>query len=380
MRKSILSALLTLGCLTAAPATYAHTPQQINAIEREFARINDGENISDAQLEYYLDRSDAGWSMAQISADIAEASRRYDDTPWRPAPGWTSDEVVCSSVSQRRQECRIPFQGTAMITSQISAAPCVQNSTWGQRPGVVWVTNGCRARFGVVRNVPAPMPGVARTVVCQSFKGRVRECAQTFRGRAVLVNRFPNSAACVRGTSWGQRNGRIWVSRNCRAKFAAESVAGGPRPGPGGPYSVTCASTGPTVRCNWDDRRENPVLSRQLSSAPCVEGRTWDFDGNHTIWVSQGCRATFVEEGRGTAHDNDDGHHDNSWVRDDNYSVVCNSTGGGRTVCTWDDRYGQPRMSQQLSQSACVEGRDWGYDRRGELWVTAGCRARFGFR
>ncbi|WP_146256600.1 DUF3011 domain-containing protein, partial [Stenotrophomonas maltophilia] len=32
-----------------------------------------------------------------------------------------------------------------------------------------------------------------------------------------------------------------------------------------------------------------------------------------------------------------------------------------------------------LSGSACQEGRSWGYA-RGQVWVSNGCRARFGTR
>jgi hypothetical protein len=41
-------------------------------------------------------------------------------------------------------------------------------------------------------------------------------------------------------------------------------------------------------------------LSRQLSDSPCIQGRTWDYDGNRRrIWVAQGCRADFIVEGGG---------------------------------------------------------------------------------
>ena len=38
--------------------------------------------------------------------------------------------------------------------------------------------------------------------------------------------------------------------------------------------------------------------------------------------------------------------------------------------------HGQIRLSQQISKSACIEGRTWGYDRRG-VWVDQGCDAKF---
>ncbi|HHA2571419.1 TPA: DUF3011 domain-containing protein, partial [Stenotrophomonas maltophilia] len=44
-----------------------------------------------------------------------------------------------------------------------------------------------------------------------------------------------------------------------------------------------------------------------------------------------------------------------------------------------DERQGRPVLQQQLSGSVCQEGRSWGYS-RGQVWVSNGCRARFGTR
>ena len=38
--------------------------------------------------------------------------------------------------------------------------------------------------------------------------------------------------------------------------------------------------------------------------------------------------------------------------------------------------HGPIRLTQQISKSACIEGRTWGYDRRG-VWVDQGCDAKF---
>ena len=38
--------------------------------------------------------------------------------------------------------------------------------------------------------------------------------------------------------------------------------------------------------------------------------------------------------------------------------------------------HGPIRLTQQISKSACIEGRTWGYDRRG-VWVDQGCEAKF---
>ena len=63
-----------------------------------------------------------------------------------------------------------------------------------------------------------------------------------------------------------------------------------------------------------------------------------------------------------------------------NYTVTCSSNNNRQQSCNWDDRQGRPVLQQQqLSGSACQEGRTWGYS-RGNVWVSNGCRARFGTR
>ncbi|MEO6967083.1 MAG: DUF3011 domain-containing protein [Rhodanobacteraceae bacterium] len=59
---------------------------------------------------------------------------------------------------------------------------------------------------------------------------------------------------------------------------------------------------------------------------------------------------------------------------DSRQTIECSSNDQRRTRCRvpWQDA----RMVQQLSSSACVRGRTWGFD-RGSIWVDRGCRARF---
>lgn len=308
MSKFLLASLLAIGTLLGASQVEAQTNYryQIAQIESEFARINNGRAISDAQLEFYLDRSNAGWNMSQISRDMTLSRQAYANREWRPARGWIAREVICSSNDNRYRECAVPFRGTAVITQQISESACVEGRSWGNKPGAVWVRNGCRARFGIVRTGQNnPGPGNNRMIVCTSNQDRYRECATGIRGRVELVNRLNNSKACVEGRSWGQREGTVWVRNGCRAQF--HSVG---RPGPRDDYA-------------------NPP---------------------------------------------------NDWRRDNNYSVTCSSTDNRRQLCNWDTRYGTPRLVQRISSSNCTEGRDWGYNNRGQLWVDGGCRARFGFR
>jgi hypothetical protein len=59
-------------------------------------------------------------------------------------------------------------------------------------------------------------------------------------------------------------------------------------------------------------------------------------------------------------------------------TITCSSDDGNRHYCNVDTRRGV-RLSRQISGSACVETRTWGYDSRG-IWVDRGCRAEFVLR
>lgn len=59
--------------------------------------------------------------------------------------------------------------------------------------------------------------------------------------------------------------------------------------------------------------------------------------------------------------------------RNDGSQVVrCESVDGRTRECAADTRDGV-RLVRQLSKSACLEGRNWGYG-RDRIWVSQGCR------
>lgn len=312
MFKFAFAALLSIcSLLIVNPvAAQSGTRQQIQMIEQEYARQNDGRIIPDNQLEYYLDQSNAGWSMNQISQDMANVQRQNNNDGWRPREGWVAREVICSSENSQYRECAAPFRGTAVITQQISQSACIEGQSWGQKPGLIWVNRGCRARFGIVPtstgNNPDNNSGYAdnnRIIVCQSRRNRYQQCDTGFRGRVQLVKRLNNSAACVAGRSWGQREGMVWVSRGCRAQFASvgRTGRGDDNNGNNGNwnrdnnYSVTCSSqNNDTTRCDWDARYGHPHLAQQLSTQACIDGRNWGYEPSRGIWVNGGCRARFT--------------------------------------------------------------------------------------
>ena len=321
----LLSCAFALGALAFSPPSAAQggSRDQVRAIEQEYARQTNGRSISDDQLEYYLDRSNAGWPMSRISQDMADSRRLAPDNPWRAQQGWEATAVVCSSVDNRYRECAVPFRGRAVINQRISQSACVEGQSWGQKQGVVWVNRGCRARFAMVPDAMGNAPGNRPSVVCKSKQGDRMVCDTGMNGRMQLISRFKNSGACIEGRTWGQRPGQVWVSDNCRARFA---VANNQRPNEGVGYDSRDERDNRDYRQDGDNRRDNT-----------------------------------------------------GWMRDPAYSVNCSSD-GRRQMCDWDGRYGAPRLAQRTSRIDCVEGRTWGWSERDGLWVSGGCRARFAAR
>ncbi len=162
-----------------------------------------------------------------------------------------------------------------------------------------------------------------------------------------------------------QVNRSNWTFSQIKSDIARSLSGGnagpGPAPGPGPiPQTIRCESTGSrpnTCRTPWQGQSR---LVRQLSNSGCTRGHGWD-SRNGEVWVNHGCRGEFARANT-------------------NYSVTCSSHGSRPTTCAWDRNQGHPYVLQRLSNAACTEGRTWGYNARQGLWVSGGCRARFGAR
>ncbi|WFC40491.1 DUF3011 domain-containing protein [Pseudoxanthomonas sp. SE1] len=234
------------------------------------------------------------------------------------------------------------------------------------------LTLGAAALLGTAAAHAAPQygsDGYARNgqmIRCESNDGRYRECRMDTRGRVQVVRQL-SKTRCEEGSTWGQTRDGVWVNRGCRAEFA--SGRGGWNGGSSG-QRIRCESDNGRTRTCAISTRGDVRLVRQLSSARCVEGRSWGQDRNG-IWVSQGCRAEFEVQGRGN------GWGGGGWNNGGGYGQVfrCESDRDRTRVCDVQGR-GGVQLVRQLSSAPCIEGRTWGRDGRG-VWVTAGCRAEF---
>ena len=137
-----------------------------------------------------------------------------------------------------------------------------------------------------------------RVVRCESQDGRSRRCPADVRG-GVGISRQLSRAPCIQGRTWGYDAGGIWVDRGCRAEFAVGGYGYGRY---GDARNVGDLRYGQrTIRCESIDGRERhcaaslrgAALRKQVSRAPCVQGRNWRWDSSG-IWVKDGCRADFA--------------------------------------------------------------------------------------
>lgn len=58
--------------------------------------------------------------------------------------------------------------------------------------------------------------------------------------------------------------------------------------------------------------------------------------------------------------------------------ITCESPQGNLEACTTVQRGSSVRFVQQLSNTPCIEGRNWGVDtNHSSIWISGGCRAVF---
>ncbi len=133
--------------------------------------------------------------------------------------GGDDNTIECSSTGARYRECQIGSGYFGRLDRELSNRRCREDVTYGTRNGVIWVTDGCRARFIRQRGNAGGSGGIGnRTIDCRSDAGRRNECSLGHGYVALLVQDLSNGR-CRRDATWGTRNGVVWVSNGCSARF-----------------------------------------------------------------------------------------------------------------------------------------------------------------
>ena len=227
-------------------------------------------------------------------------------------------DFTCESSDGRYRECRLDGRQNVRLQRQLSRTACVEGSTWGVRRDVVWVDRGCRGQFAATswqggNRDDARYGDRGRwynnqrggNVICESPRSRHNRCAIDTRRGVVLVRQLSDTS-CREGHNWGVDNGAVWVDHGCRAEFAPgngrnwqQGWGYGNNSGYGNsgygqpPQVIQCSSDDGRQRYCRADVYRDVQLSRQLSRADCIRGRTWGWDRGG-VWVNSGCRAEFV--------------------------------------------------------------------------------------
>jgi hypothetical protein len=291
---------------------------------------------------------------APVAAQVGTKAYAPEDIWTLPVPDRI--RVIEREYAEQSSGRRIPDDQLEFYLDQI------QRSRWTFSQVKNDISKSLGGSGGGWNPGPGGPPSGGGEILCESRNDRYTECPTPFRGQA-MVSRQLSSTRCIDGVNFGSRPGMVWVRGGCRARFVENDRYDPPPVWGGG--EITCESRNNAYRECRTNFRGPAVISRQLSSQACVEGRSW---GNRLgiVWVRYGCRASFVE-GRGGGGGGDDA-----------YTVTCSSDDGRYRTCAWNHDAGRPRLIDQMSSTACIEGRTWGYDRREGLWVDRGCRGRFG--
>lgn len=148
------------------------------------------------------------------------------------------------------------------------------------------------------------------------------------------------------------------------------------------PSLATAQYGGELVRCESRDFRRTfcPAftdrgvrLVRQTSNSECIRGRTWWRD-ERGIVVTEGCGGEFEIGYREDDYQWPPATGGGGYNRPD--SVRCESRDYRRRYCPADIGWGTAYLARQISNTRCVYGRNWAYDRRG-IWVSDGCAGEF---
>ncbi|MCK9538707.1 DUF3011 domain-containing protein [Dokdonella sp.] len=144
-----------------------------------------------------------------------------------------------------------------------------------------------------------------------------------------------------------------------------------------GTGTIECKSVGmqpASCRVPWRDA----VLVRQTSKSACVRGSSWGYSRG-AVWVDRGCAGVFADANHPGAQPYPPGN--GGWQPgpgwDRSITLRCGSPQYRYNFCQVDTGRGsRVHIRRQLSDTRCVEGRNWGWN-RGGIWVDQGCSGEF---
>jgi hypothetical protein len=232
-------------------------------------------------------------------------------------------------------------------------------------------------------------------IACYSDSNRSKSCRLPPNTQSITYMGPDRSNRCREGETWRRRGNDLVVSNGCGGNFEALVYAGGGggsgggwgggSGGSGGGWGggggqgfggeVTCRSLNNRQERCYAETQNRVEMLQQYSSAPCIQGRTWSYSRN-SIQVRNGCQARF---GYGYGNQGGGGGWGGGgqWGQGFAAETECRSDNNRYQRCSANTQ-GRVEILRQISNTTCVQGRNWGYDNR-SIWVDNGCSARFGY-
>ncbi len=200
------------------------------------------------QLSRSSCRGNWGYDQYGIWVDNGCRAQFLTETPPVGQSPSYPDRIQCSSRKGRYKLCRTDTGDGVELVKQHSRASCQGN--WGYNEQGIWVDNGCRATFRIIRRhgysgssygqpgygnhphsgpygKPSGRPGYGQQplphredVRCESINGHYRVCPVRRPFATVRLLRRHSRASCA--GKWGQVADGIWVDKGCRATFRVE--------------------------------------------------------------------------------------------------------------------------------------------------------------
>ncbi len=280
--------------------------------------------------------------------------------------GQTEDVLRCESYSYRRQTCATNLQGAdVQLIHQLSNRNCSGN--WGFNQNEIWVANGCKADFRIVRNNytgPGSRDGI---VECRSTGTRVEHCQVPDLQSVELIQEIGGSYRNSCRGNWGYSSHGLWVRNGCHAQFSVveyQEPSYSNQPGGQG-REVYCESNYGQVKTCRADTSGRVEFVQQLSSASC--DNRWGYDANG-IWVKDGCRARFMTF---------PGSVGNQAPVTESFEVKCKSRRNNLKLCDTKGPFRDVELIREISKGKYPCTGNWGVNPQGQLFVTNNCYAEF---
>lgn len=238
---------------------------------------------------------------------------------------------------------------------------------------------------------PAAAASNTMRINCYSNPNSSRTCDLPPNTQSISYMGPDRTGKCREGDTWRRRGNDLWVSDGCGGVFEVVTYSGGSGGGSGGGWGgsggggwggsggsgggfageITCRSRDGRQEECYANTNNRVQMLQQYSSSPCIEGSTWRYSRNSII-VRNGCQARF-----GYGYGNNGGG--GGWGNNSGFAgqIECRSDENRYRRCSVNTE-NRVEMLRQLSNSSCVRGRSWGYD-RSSIWVDNGCQARFGY-